>query len=152
MKLQAVKGFTLIELMIVMAIVGILAAIAYPSYQEHVQKTRRGDCAGELALLANAMERHFTLNGVYNNPVPTLGNAAGDIFPATCPIDEAGPAVAGGRVYYNFTIVAGQLGATTYTIQAAPTGIQTGDKCGNLTLTQAGVKGNSAGLPLTECW
>jgi type IV pilus assembly protein PilE len=146
MKLHTQKGFTLIEIVIVLAIIGILASIAYPSYQEQMRKSRRGDCAGELVLLANAMERHFTLNGSYNNPNPTLGNAAGDIFRASCPIDGA----AAGTAFYNFAITA--VAASTYTLQASPTGPQTGDKCGNLTLTGAGVRGNSAGLPNNDCW
>ena len=150
MNTKTQKGFTLVELMIVIAIVGILVAVAYPSYQEHTRKSRRGNCAGELAPLANAMERHFTLNGSYSAPNPTLGNAAGDIFPATCPRDNAG--VAGALAFYNFAIT--NVTPSTFTIQASPIpgGPQDGDKCGNLTLTQAGLKGNSAGLPLSDCW
>ncbi len=75
--------------MIVVAILGILAAIAFPSYQEYVRKSRRADCAGELQLLANAMERSFTLNGAY--PCGALPPG----FNATCPID-------GGTPFYNF--------------------------------------------------
>ena len=54
------KGFTLIELMIAVAIVGILAGIAYPSYQDSVRKSRRADAQGALLGFANAMERYFT--------------------------------------------------------------------------------------------
>ncbi|MFI3186333.1 MAG: prepilin-type N-terminal cleavage/methylation domain-containing protein, partial [Methylococcaceae bacterium] len=57
---QSQAGFTLIELMVTVAIVGILAAIAYPSYQDSVRKSRRADASGALLGLANAMERHFT--------------------------------------------------------------------------------------------
>lgn len=140
MKLKAHNGFTLIEVMIVVAIVGILAAIAYPSYQEQVRKSRRADCAGELTLLANAMERFFTLNGTYVGASVTGANA---IFPAQCPIDGGTPA-------YDFGITAQT--ATTFTVQAQPTGPQTGDKCGTLTLTSVGQQGVSTGLALTECW
>ena len=137
MKRKNHKGFTMIELMIVVAIVGILAAIAYPAYQEQVRQSRRADCAGELTLLANAMERWFTLNGSYPATVAAMN------FPANCPID-------GGTVSYTFSIPART--ATTFTVQATPTGPQTSDKCGNLTLTHTGQQGVSTGLPLTECW
>ena len=59
------KGFTLVELMIAVAIVGILASIAYPSYQDSVRKSRRADAKGALLGFANAMERHFTENNSY---------------------------------------------------------------------------------------
>jgi len=141
MRREASFGFTLIELMIVVAIIGILAAIAYPSYTEQVRKTRRADCAGELVGLGNAMERFFTENGTYLGA--SVGGNAGDIYPAQCPID-------GGTAYYNLAI-ANQT-ASTFTIQAVPTGPQAADKCGTLTYTSTGVKGNSAGLGLEECW
>ena len=86
-------GFTLIELMIVVAIVGILAAIAYPSYTEQVRQSRRSDCEGALTGLASAMERYFTVNNTY------VGAAvgAGGIFPNQCPID-------GNTAYYTLQI------------------------------------------------
>ena len=62
---QKQQGFTLIELMVTVAIVGILAAIAYPSYQSSVIKSRRADAEGVLLGLANAMERHFTESNTY---------------------------------------------------------------------------------------
>lgn len=134
------RGFTLIEIMIVVAIVAILAAIAYPSYQEQVRKSRRADCAGELQLLANAMERTFTLNGAY----PAAG-ALPPGFNATCPID-------GGTPVYNFSVA---NGGPTFLIKAAPIGAQANDKCGTLTLTNLGVQnieGADAGLTPQDCW
>ncbi|MCO6413929.1 MAG: type IV pilin protein [Thiogranum sp.] len=138
MKLKKHNGFTLIEVMIVVAIVGILAAIAYPSYQEQVRKSRRADCAGELTLLANAMERFFTLNGAY----PATLAAAN--FPAQCPID-------GGTPSYDFAIALDNPGPG-FTVTAAPIGPQASDKCGTLGLTHLGAQTVSTGLPLTECW
>jgi len=83
MKQLQQNGFTLIELMIALAIVGILAAIAYPSYQDSVMKSLRTDATGALLGLANAMERHFTETNSYlgagtdagNTGIPTIFSA-----------------------------------------------------------------------------
>jgi len=141
------NGFSLIELMVAVAIVGIIAAIAYPSYQEQVRKTRRADCSGALMGLANAMERSFTVNNTYLGAGTTGGNTgAPTIYPATCPID-------GGTPTYNLTIQA--VTVSTFTIQAAPIGPQADDKCGNLALTNTGLKsvnGQDTGITWENCW
>ena len=141
------QGFSLIELMIAVAIVAIIAAIAYPSYLEQLRKTRRADCSGALVGMAAAMERFQTMNNTY------LGAAAGGsntgapaVFPTTCPVD-------GGTATYNLTISAAT--ASTFTVQAAPTGVQSGDDCGTFTLTSTGVKGitgAAAGKTWDDCW
>jgi len=141
---QYTTGFTLVELMIVVAIVGILAAIAYPSYQEQVRKSRRADCEGALTGLAGAMERYFTVNNSYVGA--TVGT--GGIYADKCPID-------GNTAYYNLSIPSSTLTANGYTLNAAPTGAQTGDKCGTLTLTstgQKGVSGAASGITWQDCW
>ena len=140
MKLQTKNGFTLIELIIVIAIVGILAAIAYPSYQEQVRHSRRSDCAGALVGLASAMERDFTARGSYRD----ITAAALGLYPDACPID-------GGTETYDLTVAIG-AGNNTYTLTAAPKGPQSGDKCANLTLTNTAQKGTSSSLTVSECW
>ena len=140
-------GMTLLEVMIVVAIIAIVAAVAYPSYTRYVQDARRADCAGAMVGLANAMERHFSITGSY------LGAAAGGgdtgapaVFGATCPVD-------GGEATYTLTIAAAT--ATTYSLSAAPTGVQSTDRCGTLTLTNTGVKGvqgATAGNDWAACW
>ena len=137
------KGFSLIELMIALAIVGILAAIGYPSYQDSVQKSRRADCEGALVGFAGRMEQYFTTQNFYTG----AGAAGADtgapaIYPTQCPID-------GGTPSYNLTIEAAT--PTTYTLAATPINGQTSDTCGTLTLTQANVKG-SAGGTVADCW
>jgi type IV pilus assembly protein PilE len=146
------NAFTLIELMITVAIVGILAGIAYPSYQDSVMKSRRADAKGALLGFANAMERHFTETSSYCNAaattVGTCTNATGNptIYSSTSPVD-------GGTAYYNLTINAAT--ASTYTLYASPTGAQASDKCGTLTITQTGAKNvvsAATGITAADCW
>jgi type IV pilus assembly protein PilE len=144
MKQLQQNGFTLIELMVTVAIVGILAGIAYPSYQDSVMKSRRADAKGALLGLANAMERHFTARNTYLGAGTIDGDTGSPtIFSATSPVD-------GGTPYYNLTINAAT--ASAYTLHAAPTGAQANDKCGTLSLTQTGVRGISTALAVADCW
>lgn len=147
MSKSTLRGFSLVELMVVVAIVAVIAAFAYPAYLDQIRKTRRSDCSGALTSLGSAMERHFTVNSTY------LGAAAGGantgapaIFATSCPVD-------GGDATYNLTIQAAT--ASTYSLQAAPTGPQSGDKCGNFTLTNTGLKGVAGakpGVTWEQCW
>jgi type IV pilus assembly protein PilE len=148
---QTQPGFTLIELMIAVAIIGILAGIAYPSYQDSVRKSRRADAQGALLGFANAMERRFTETNSYKgaggtNATP-LDTGAPHIYSQTSP-------VGGGTAYYNLTINAADV--STYTLYAARTGAQSSDKCGTLTLTQTGARGigtdADAGITAADCW
>lgn len=82
---QAQKGITLIELMIVVAIIGIIAAVALPSYSRYVENARAADAKSALMSLASAMERHHTENMTYVGA--SVGNGASDIFPAEAPLD-----------------------------------------------------------------
>lgn len=123
-------GFTLIELMIVVAIIGIIAAIAYPSYQSQVDRTRRVDGQGALMEMAAAMERHFAGNNSYLEAATGGANTgAPAIFPTEAPLS-------GDTKYYDLTIQAAT--ATTYTLRATPKGAQAGD--GVLELDSTGVK------------
>jgi len=132
------KGFTLIELMIVVAIVGILAAVAYPSYQRYVQDSRRSDARANLLQLAQFMERYYTANGRY---VDAGGNA-----PAL-PFNEAPRD--GNDKYYDLQLQG--VDAQNYTLNAVPKGAMAGDRCGTLSVNQAGVKAASAGS-VDDCW
>ncbi|MDT8372194.1 MAG: type IV pilin protein [Gammaproteobacteria bacterium] len=117
------SAFTLIELMVTVAIIGILASIAYPSYQGSVMKSRRADAKGALLNQANRMERHFTETNSY--------------------IDATVP---GNTDYYTLSIESAS--ATAYTLRATPSGPQVNDSCGNLEIDQTGSK-----LPATSgCW
>lgn len=130
------KGFTLVELMIVVAIIGVLAAIAYPSYQEYIAKARRADAKTVLLENAQFLERFYTQNGTY------VG--------ATLPITEAPKD--GGAKFYDVSFVAAQT-ATAFQIQAAPKNSQASDKCGTLLVNQSNQKSVSgATFDSATCW
>ena len=132
------RGMTLIELMIVVAIIGIISAIAYPSYQTYTEQSRRTVAQGNLLELAQWMERQYTINGRYPNPPASV----------TLPITQS-PNVVGGRVDYTFSLTSSA--AATYTLQATATGTQVNDACVDLTINQAGTTTAASGAPAT-CW
>jgi type IV pilus assembly protein PilE len=135
------RGFTLIELMIALAIVAILAAIAYPSYQDSVRKSRRADAEAVLLELAQWMERFYTENNRYDQ---TRAGVAVALPFAQSP-KEGGPA--GG--YYTIAVAAPQ--PNSFTLTATRVGPQVSDTiCGNLTLSNTGVKCALGGAKCTN--
>ena len=132
------NGFTLIELVIAIAVIGLLAAIAYPNYTDYVRQAKRADCEAGLMQMASAMERDFSRTNAYRNITGAPVN-----FGNQCPIDG------GTRTY---TLGYQALTATTYTLQAVPFGPQTSDDCGTLTLTNTLQKGQSSGMLVADCW
>jgi len=127
------KGFTLIELMITVAVVAILATIAMPSYQDYVRKSRRAQAKADLVELAQQMERHHTVQNTY----------AGLTLPFT-----QSPRDGTSRYTLSFN---GTPDASSYTLQAVPGTGQDADECGTLTLDQAGRK-TPDNATVEGCW
>jgi type IV pilus assembly protein PilE len=116
-------GYTLIELMVVVIIIGVLAALAYPSYLNYVQQARRSDAEGALMSAAAFMERKYTENNSYDSV--TIPNEMSTDY---------------------YTISLAHQSAQAFTLQAKPIGAQSADSCGTLSVSSTGIK-----LP-SNCW
>ncbi|ATB59135.1 Type IV pilin PilE [Xanthomonas citri pv. fuscans] len=128
-----VRGFTLIELMIVVAVVAILSAIAYPSYTEHVRKSRRAQAKVDLVEYGQLAERFHTVQNTYS----------GFTLPTNVSPREGGTAA--------YTLALTQQTQSGYVITATPAAAQAADKCGTLSIDQASRKTNSRGTK-SDCW
>ncbi|MFI8717834.1 type IV pilin protein [Stenotrophomonas sp. NPDC077464] len=135
---RRVAGFTLIELMIVVAVIAVLASIAYPSYTAQVRKSKRAAAKAELVEYGHRAERQHTLNNSYTN-FKFVENSGTSI---ASPRD-------GGKAMYQVTFTS--TNANTFTITAVPQGDQAKDPCGTLSVNQAGVK-TPANTSALECW
>lgn len=128
-------GFTVIELMIVVAVIAILSAIALPSYSAYMARGYRAEARAALMQAAQWMERVATATGTYPSALPnTLKSVPSDTYSIAANVDTDG---------------------LTFTLTATAKGRQANDRCGNYTLTNAGetgVTGATGGASASECW
>lgn len=133
------RGFTLIEVMIVVAIVGILSAIAYPSYSEYIRRGHRADARAGLLQAQQYLERASTATGVYPTTLPDNLTWASDTTKR-----------------YTIGFVAGNTNAAfTLVATRKAGGAQATDRCGDFTITNTGVRSAlnySSGTTAAECW
>lgn len=146
--LKREAGFTLIELMIVVAVIGILAGIAYPSYKEYIMKSRRSDAKSALMSLQMAQEK-------YRANCTQYATAIGNAYSCTAGNFTLIGSTTSPDGYYATSIVAAN--ATTYSLRAArvAASLQNGDKCGDFQINQSGAKSviNAAlGYDADRCW
>ena len=131
-------GFTLIEVMIVVVVLGILTAIALPSYQEYVRRGRRAEARAGLLQAAQWLERAATAQGQYLTKVNDFPESL-----KTVPSNS-----------YDISLPSSN--ASAYMLQANPKNAQANDKCGGFTLTQSGERGLTSTSTdsnlITECW
>ncbi|WP_293713799.1 MULTISPECIES: type IV pilin protein [unclassified Stenotrophomonas] len=126
-------GFTLVELMVVVAVIAILSAIVYPNYRDYVVKARRTAVEGCLQQHAQTMERFHTTNLTYvGAPAPT------------CEADL--------NSFYVVGFQGGDPTARAYILEAVPTSSQKDPKCGTLTINAQGVRTKSGTASVGECW
>jgi prepilin-type N-terminal cleavage/methylation domain len=132
--IRRIAGFSMVELMIVVVIIAILAAIAIPSYRQYVLRGHRTDATRALQDLASRQESYFFSNNKYTNALTDLG---------------ASTSVAGNY----FTVAIPSASSTDYTITATAQGTQTQDTaCTAFSLTRAGVQTSSGTGAADTCW
>ena len=130
---RSAKGFTLIEVLVAMTCVGVLATVAWPSYQTLMWRSQRAQARTALLQAAHWLERAASANGSY---------------PASTDVPASVLQVEGQRYQMNIT-----SSPQSYTLSALPLGLQSTDICGTLTLNHLGVRGVQGGSQTAaQCW
>ena len=148
------RGFTLIELMITVAVIAILSAIALPSYNAYVLKSHRAEAKNTLLAVAQRLEQIYTLESRYDVSRDAAGAviAVNDALIGTWGLDQV---PLNGTARYTIGFAAAPT-TTTFTLIATPAGVQASDTCGVMSLDNRNLKGaagqNNRHQATRECW
>ena len=143
MSRNRVRGFTLIELIIVVVIVGILAAIALPTYRQYVLRSHRATAVNALLALSSQEARYYSANNAYTTSLTGTTGLGYAADPA--PVPDAS------TTYYNLSVTS--VSANSFTLSAQPVNNQVNDtRCGTFTYTGLGVKGITGTGSVNNCW
>lgn len=144
MSLQRVprgRGFSLVELMVVLLILGLLVSLAWPGYRRHVQRGHRAEAIAALLEARLFMERHYAVQGRY-----TTAAGSAPALPQTLQVVPAQ-----GVPRYRLVLLSAD--ASGFVLQADPQPPMADDPCGSLSLSSTGLKGRSGrALSVQDCW
>ncbi|HSA91020.1 MAG TPA: type IV pilin protein [Burkholderiales bacterium] len=141
------RGFTLIELMVVLVILTVIAAIGYPSYTEYVNRGKRAEGKSALMRAAQQMERFYSLNNCYPSNTANCGSAGGSAAALTAVNMKSYSGESAASSAYNLSVT---TNAQDFTLTATPTFSDA--KCGNLTLMHTGAKNKTGTDSVQNCW
>jgi len=148
------RGFTLVELIVAVSIVGLLTAIALPTYRTYTMRANRAVAKAALVDLATRQETYFVDRKAYAGSLSDI-NANGFLSR-----DSTMTSAQGNTTIYSLSMAAhntstcpatGSVGSTSYTLIATPVGNQASDSCGSLCMTSTGIRLTSASTP-ADCW
>ena len=148
---RSADGFTLVELLIMVVILGVLGAIAYPSYTRSVAKGKRAEAKAQLLEAAQYMQRYYSQNDRYDQ-----SNAATPVANALpTPLTTVPKNATGSAINYNLSFATNSLTTNGFTIQAVPANTMASDMCGTLSVNQVGrksVSNTTNSQTADTCW
>ncbi len=144
MAARPTHGFTLIELLLVLVIMGIVSAIALPSYRQHVKRGHRAEAIAALLEAQHFMERYYSAQGRYDGTAEVPGKKPDlPLRLQEIPVDS--------DPRYQLKLEAATI--NSYELIAQPVGAMANDMCGTLSLNQTGLKGlTGSDLSVADCW